>query len=171
MVLRLMARLPFCLRRASPSRPRGPDRRFRRVAPELAVDVERALDADCVEILFEPGLGVLAAEVAQLLQEGPGRVYRGRGGVTFELAGAADAMEAFETKVLDLQRARADEAGEEVGRAQFRQKDRVESDFVDAIGDLLGRPWRLGPLGRVDLHDDRVAASRLLKQAPQRRIA
>ena len=55
----------------SPRRRRPLDRPLRRLAHERPIDVERALDADRVEIHREPGLGVGAAEVAKLLQERP----------------------------------------------------------------------------------------------------
>ena len=46
---------------------------FAGIALERPIDIERAFDADRVEIRLEPRLGVIAAEVAQLLEERPGR--------------------------------------------------------------------------------------------------
>src|SRR5208282_4178312 len=88
---------------ASRSRRRALDRRLRRLAPQLAVDVERAFDPDRVEIRLEPSLGVLPAEVAQLLQEGPGHVEFGRRVVALESSRAANAVQALEPVVLALQ--------------------------------------------------------------------
>src|SRR5271157_3564385 len=127
---------------------------LRRLAPERAVDVERALDADRVEILVEPGLGVLAAEVAQFLQEGPGDVEFGRGVEALEPAGAADAVEALETVVVAVEHARADEPRDEIRGAQLGEQARIEGDFIQPVRDLFGRPRNLQALDRVDLNND-----------------
>jgi hypothetical protein len=75
-----------------------------------------------VVVLLEPGHSVLAADVAQLLQEGPGDVELGHGVEGFEPPGAADPVQPLEPVVLAVEHARADEASDKVRRAQLRQQ-------------------------------------------------
>src|SRR5580658_4182834 len=110
-------------------RGRALGRRLCRIALERPIDVERALDADRVEIRLEPFLGVIASEVVQLLEERPGYVVLGRGAEGFELARPANAMEPFLPVFVAFEHAGTDEAGDEVGGPKLRQKARVEGDL------------------------------------------
>ena len=80
-------------------------------------------------------------------------------------------MQPLEPVAVAFQHARADQPGDEVGRAQLAEKAGVEGDLVQPVHDVLRRARDRGALDRIDLDDDHVPAGRFVEQRPEGRIA
>ncbi len=99
--------------------------------------------AEPVEILLEPGLRMLAADVAQMGQEFPvGVELAGDAQLSHHLLGR-DAVDEHVAEPVAIDPAVLDQLGDEADRPHLAHQRRVEADLVDAVHDLGGRARQL----------------------------